>query len=72
PVAKAEIAQARLFLMTDALGCYAIEHALQGRWAEIEQAFALPEREFSFWISKARLNGSLRKDDTTLAIVDLS
>jgi len=72
PVAKTEIAQSRLFLMTDALGCYAIERALQGQWAEIEQAFALPDREFSFWISKARLNGSLRKDDTTLAIVDLS
>ncbi|MFM1880513.1 MAG: hypothetical protein RLZZ344_747 [Pseudomonadota bacterium] len=71
-VAKAEIAQSRLFLMTDALGCFAIEHALNGRWAEIEQAFALPDRDFSFWINTSRLSGALRKDDTTLAIVELS
>jgi hypothetical protein len=38
----------------------------------MERAFALPDREFSFWIHKARLHGALRKDDTTLAIVDFS
>lgn len=68
----AEIRHGRLFLMTDALGCYAIDHALRGKWAEIEQAFALPEREFTFWVNKARLTGTMRRDDTTLAIVDLS
>jgi hypothetical protein len=69
---KARIQGTQLFLMTDALGCYAIGRALAGQWTEIEQAFSLPDRDFAFWVSKARLNGWMRRDDTTLAIVAFS
>lgn len=68
---KSEVLGQRMFLMTDALGCYALELALAGEWLQCEKALNLPEVDFRYWITQSRLQGKMRKDDTTLAVLDL-
>jgi hypothetical protein len=70
-LAKSDVLSQRIFLMTDALGCYALELALGGEWQQCETAFQLPEDDFRYWVTQSRLQGKMRKDDTTLAVLDL-
>lgn len=66
---KSELVGGYLVLATDAIGLYLLRENQPGRWASIQALFQKSDEELRFWLSKERFARTIRKDDTSFAMI---
>lgn len=68
-IAKSDLRDGRILLLTDAIGHYVLNGNLAGQWGQVLALIDQSDDDLRFWLTKERFSRSIRKDDTTLALL---
>ena len=68
---KKNILNNKLFLLTDAIGFYALQIKPKLFEENIKQLSKFDNHSYRLWVEKMRQNGNLRLDDTTIVELEI-
>ena len=69
---KKNILNNKLFLLTDAIGFYALQIKPKLFEENIKQLSKFDNHSYRLWVEKMRQNGNLRLDDTTIVELEIN